>query len=130
MKVGGTPLQRAQRLFQCSGKRLAELPASLFAPGAAPAAALLEPARVKRLAAAKQVANVECKVLAVVESLGPVVDDTHGWVEKKLAQNYEELKADIDRQDFDIGGDDSDEQVRTRRVLHGRTWSMFCAPWL
>ena len=112
LKVGGTPLQRAQRLILCATKPLRELPASAFVAGAAPAATLGEGARTKRLAAAQQVANVECKVLAVVESLGAVVDDTHGWVEKKLAQNYEELKQDIGREDFDIGGDDSDEEVR------------------
>jgi splicing factor 3A subunit 3 len=112
MKVGGTPLQRAQRLFLCAGKALHDLPPSVFAAGAAPASALAEATRSKRLSVAKQVANVECKVLAVVASLGPVIDDTYHWVEKKLAQNYEEVKQDIEREDFDIGGDDSDEEVR------------------
>ena len=112
MKVGGTELQRAERLFLCAGRPLHEVPAKAFAAGGVPALALSDAARAKKLATAKQVANLECKVLEVVDSLGPVVDDTHGWVEKKLAQNYEELKADIDREDFDIGGDESDAEVR------------------
>ena len=116
MKAGGTPQQRADRLFLCSGKALADLPASVFVPGGAPAATLGAAARQKRLAAARQLANLECKVLAVVDSLGPVVDDTHSWVEKKLAQNYEELKQDMEREDFDIGGDDSDEEVRLQML--------------
>ena len=112
MKVGGTALQRAQRLMQAAGKQLHELPANVFVPGTAPAAALGEAACAKQLAAAKRLANIECKVLAVVESLGPVIDDTRAWVEKKLAQNYEELKQDIERDDFDIGGDADSDEVR------------------
>lgn len=53
------------------------------------------------------------QILAVVESLGSVAEDTHAWVEKKLSQNYDELKQDIEREDFDGGGgEDSDGEVR------------------
>jgi hypothetical protein len=52
------------------------------------------------------------QILAVVESLGAVAEDTHAWVEKKLSQNYDELKQDIEREDFDGGGgEDSDDEV-------------------
>lgn len=112
MKVGGTPMQRAERLFLCASMPLDKLPVKVFAKGGAPAAALSDAQRSKRLARAREVALVECKALAVVESLGAIVEDTHHWVEKKLAQNYEELKQDMEREDFDIGGDDSDEEVR------------------
>eukprot|EP00892_Ulva_mutabilis_P000046 jgi/Ulvmu1/10041/UM059_0091.1 len=110
MKCGGTPQQRAERLFQCRGRQLQELPANLFTKGAAPAAALNEAARNKRIQAAKHTANIEAKVLAVVDSLGAVIEDTQAWVEKKLAQNYDELKQDIEREDFDVGPEDSDEE--------------------
>lgn len=112
MKCGGTPQQRAERLFQCRGRQLHELPANLFAKGGAPAAALDEATRNKRIQAGKHTANIEAKVLAVVESLGAVIEDTQAWVEKKLAQNYDELKQDIEREDFDAGPEDSDEEVR------------------
>jgi splicing factor 3A subunit 3 len=112
MKVGGTPEQRAERLFKCAGKQLHELPPDVFVPGAAPALALPEAVRNKQLRKSRRVANVECKIHAVVESLGPVIDDTHAWVEKKLAQSYEELKQDIDRDDFNIGGVNDSDEVR------------------
>lgn len=111
MKCGGTPEQRAERLFQCRGRQLHELPANLFTKGAVPAAALDEAARSKRIQVAQHTANIEAKVLAVVESLGAVIEDTQAWVEKKLAQNYDELKQDIEREDFDVGPEDSDEEV-------------------
>lgn len=111
MKCGGTPQQRAERLFQCRGRQLHDLPTNLFTKGAAPAATLDEAARNKRIQAAKHTANIEAKVLAVVDSLGAVVEDTQAWVEKKLAQNYDELKQDIEREDFDVGPEDSDEEV-------------------
>lgn len=112
MKCGGTPEQRAERLFKCRGRQLHELPANLFIKGAAPAAVLDEAARSKRIQAAKHTANIEAKILAVVDSLGAVVEDTQAWVEKKLAQNYDELKQDIEREDFDVGPEDSDEEVQ------------------
>lgn len=121
MKVGGTALQRAQRLMLAAGKQLHELPANVFVPGAAPAAALGEAGRAKQLAAAKRLANIECKILAVVESLGPVIDDTRAWVEKKLAQNYEELKQDIERDDFDVGDAADSDEVRARYAVQRRT---------
>lgn len=39
LKCGGTPRQRAERLFSTRGKRFDELDPKLFAKGAAPAAA-------------------------------------------------------------------------------------------
>ena len=62
MKCGGTPQQRAQRLFQCRERELTQLPARLFQKGCVPAASLDEAARAKRLTVAKQTANVEQKV--------------------------------------------------------------------
>lgn len=108
-------MQRAERLFLCANKPLSELPLKVFAKGGAPATALSDEARGKRLALAKRIALIECKALAVVESLGAVVEDTYHWVEKKLAQNYEELKEDIAREDFDIGEGSSDDEVRCLR---------------
>lgn len=67
MKCGGTPLQRAQRLFQCRERNLTELPANLFQKGCVPASSLDEKALEKRLNVAKQTANVEQKV----RSTGP-----------------------------------------------------------
>jgi hypothetical protein len=63
LKCGGTPLQRAQRLFQCREKLLSELPADLFQKGCAPVVSLDAKAREKRLKVAKQTAKVEQKVL-------------------------------------------------------------------
>jgi Replication stress response SDE2 C-terminal len=111
MKCGGTPEQRAERLFQSRGKQLHELPAKLFQKGCVPKAALDEASRAKRLHIATQTANVEAKAAAVVESLGAVIEDTQAWVEKKLSQNYDELKQDIEREDFDAGPEDSDDEV-------------------
>lgn len=62
MKCGGTPLQRAQRLFQCRERELTDLPANLFQKGYVPSASLDESARLKRLTVVKRTANVEQKV--------------------------------------------------------------------
>jgi splicing factor 3A subunit 3 len=111
MKCGGTAQQRAERLFLCRGRQLQDLPASAFVKGAAPAAALDEATKERRLRVAKHTANAEAKIVALVENLGPVIEDTQAWVEKKLAQNYDELKQDIEREDFDVGNEDSEEEV-------------------
>lgn len=62
MKCGGTPLQRAQRLFQCRERLLSELPAKLFQKGCVPSASLDEKGRERRTAVAKKTAKVELKV--------------------------------------------------------------------
>lgn len=116
MKSGGTLRQRAERLMLCRGKALSDLPATVFVKGAVPAS-LQDPARrAKHLAFAHTLASQEARIGAVAESLnaqpGTVIDNTAQWVVKKQAQNYDELKADLEREDLDDAPEGSDAEVR------------------
>lgn len=119
MKCGGTQRQKAERLMLCRGKALSELPVTVFVKGAAPAQALDPEKREKHLAFSRSFALLEAQAAAVAESLSTVVDNTATWVMKKQAQNYEELKADLEREDLDDAPEGSDEDVRTFHFCHG-----------
>ena len=90
LKCGGTPRQRAERLFSLKGRDLQELPPSLFVRGARPAGLMSDGERRKAAAAAYHVAFTEAKIEKVVEMLGTVLEDTQGRVEKKQAQTVKE----------------------------------------
>jgi splicing factor 3A subunit 3 len=117
MKSGGTHRQKAERLMLCHGRELSSLPASVFVKGAQPAGAQDAAKRAKHLAFALSIALSEAKVAAVAESLnaqpGTVIDNTAQWVVKKQAQNYDELKADLEREDLDDAPEGSDAEVRS-----------------
>ena len=92
MKSGGTPAQRAERLWAAKGRRLAQLDVKLFVRGAAPVTDAAERARAE--AAAKRVAALESRVLALLELLAEQLQATRGNVEKKSTLSYAELEAE------------------------------------
>jgi len=104
LKCGGTPRQRAERLWLTRSTPLHALDKKLFAAGCAPplpdatagevAAAAGGVAGAKRVAAAREVAVAEGQVAKLCELLAPVIVDTKGRIEKRQAQTYEEMMAE------------------------------------
>ncbi|KIY97134.1 Splicing factor 3A subunit 3 [Monoraphidium neglectum] len=116
LKAGGTTRQRAERLYAAKGRRLDELDPKHFAKGSALAAARDEAALAKRRAAAWEACALEGKVRRLAELLANVVSDTKGRVEKKQAQTYEEMLAELEEAEAEAGAapddeDDEDEYV-------------------
>ena len=97
LKSGGTPAQRAARLFLTKCTPLDQLDRKHFAKGAAPPGGLPPPADpAKAAAAARSAAELEAKVGALVAALQAAVNDTVAAVEKKQARTYEEIMADAE----------------------------------
>lgn len=113
LKCGGTPRQRAARLFSTRGKTPDQLDPALFAKGAAPAAALSQAQRERAEAAARGAALLEARVSRLLRLLGTVHADTAGRVEKRQAQTYEELLAEQAEaeEEGDLVEEDSDEEA-------------------
>lgn len=109
LKCGGTPRERAQRLFQLKGKTLDQIDRKLFAKGAPTPAANPEE-ESKQQAAAKEVALMETKVVRVCDLLASVIIETLGRVEKKQAQTYEELQAEMEEAEAEVVDEPSDEE--------------------
>ncbi|KAJ9507341.1 hypothetical protein QJQ45_006307 [Haematococcus lacustris] len=105
LKCGGTPRERALRLWLTRGKPLHELDRKLFAKGVAPpppangaaapasngTAKSAAAAQAKQKAAALTAAVIEAKVVRMCELLSNVIADTKGRVEKRQGQTYEEM---------------------------------------
>ncbi|GFH09379.1 splicing factor 3a, subunit 3, partial [Haematococcus lacustris] len=108
LKCGGTPRERALRLWLTRGKPLHELDRKLFAKGVAPpppangaaapasngTAKSAAAAQAKQKAAALTAAVLEAKVVRMCELLSNVIADTKGRVEKRQGQTYEEMMAE------------------------------------
>ena len=101
LKAGGSPAERAARLFATKGRRLCELEAKLFVRGAAPQAG--EEGRARAEAAARAVARLESVTLALEEMLREQLAATRGNVEKKSTLSWEELEAERMEEDEDWG---------------------------
>ncbi|GBF95619.1 splicing factor 3A subunit 3 [Raphidocelis subcapitata] len=111
LKCGGTTRQRAERLYAAKGRRLDELDPKLFSKGSALAAARDEAALAKRREAAWGACALEGKVARLGELLANVVSDTRGRIEKKQAQTYEEMLAELEEAEAEAGaGADEDEE--------------------
>ena len=85
MKTGGTPLQRAQRLFSTKGVPLESLDRKLFVKGAAPVGHDSEQAE-RQMGKAKEVALAEVRCVRMREQLAEAVQATLDNVEKKLTR--------------------------------------------
>lgn len=113
LKCGGTTRQRAERLYAAKGRRLDELDPKLFAKGSALAAGRDEASLARRKESAWQACVLEGKVSRLSELLANVVSDTRGRVEKKQAQTYEEMLAELEEAEAEAaagGADDDDEE--------------------
>ena len=97
-----------------------DLDDSLFAKGARPAAALAPEEREKAAAAARAIALLESRFRRLCEMVSSPLADTVGRVEKRQAQTYEEIAAELEAEEEEdgaaglggLGGDgeaDSDE---------------------
>lgn len=110
MKVGGTPLQRAQRLFCTKGQALETLDAKLFVKGAAPVVHNEGGASIQ-IAKAKEVARAETVVIRLREVLMEAVQNTVDNVEKKLTRTKEELEEEQEVDEYvDVDEDDEEEE--------------------
>ncbi|KAI8468016.1 MAG: splicing factor 3a, subunit 3 [Monoraphidium minutum] len=112
LKCGGTTRQRAERLFAAKGVRLDALDPKLFAKGSALAGPRDEAALAARAEAAWAACVLEGKVGRLGELLANVVSDTRGRIEKKQAQTYEEMLAELEEAEAEAGAapDDDDEE--------------------
>ncbi|KAF8066290.1 hypothetical protein HT031_002613 [Scenedesmus sp. PABB004] len=110
LKCGGTVRQRAERLYALKGKSLAELDAKLFAPGKAVAAVKSEAELLQQQQAALAAAQLEAQVSRLGELLANVISDTRGRVEKKQAQTYEELVAELEEGEAEALGEEEEEE--------------------
>lgn len=82
LKQGGTLQERAQRLFSCKGKDVADIHPSLFAKS--------KPGKTKESEAWKEVALQEAKICAMVELLEGERAATKENVQRKQARTAEE----------------------------------------
>ena len=95
LKAGGTPAQRAVRLWLTRDTPLDQLDRSHFARGAAPPPrAAADPARAA--ATARATALLEARVAALVSALTPAIEETVAAVERKQARTHEEALADAE----------------------------------
>lgn len=95
LKAGGTPSQRAARLWLTRDTPLDQLDRSHFAKGAAPPPrAVADPARAAAITRAT--ALLEARVAALVSALAPAIEETVAAVERKQARTHEEALADAE----------------------------------
>uniref|UniRef100_A0A7S0QT94 Matrin-type domain-containing protein n=1 Tax=Pyramimonas obovata TaxID=1411642 RepID=A0A7S0QT94_9CHLO len=109
MKTGGTPLQRAERLFATKGKALETLDPKMFVKGAAPITQRGDQAP-KQVAQAKEVAQAEFRCIRLRDQLAEAVQGTIDNVEKKLTRTHEELLAELEEEEWVEEEADSDEE--------------------
>lgn len=115
LKAGGTPEQRAERLWSTKGKTLAELDKKLFAKGvvvgAKNAKATKEDIKAKE-ASARAVAFKEYQCATLLKLLSKQLDATRTNVEKKSTLSLAELQAEAeDDDDFSDAATDDEEEI-------------------
>eukprot|EP00879_Flechtneria_rotunda_P009192 GHRR01009625.1.p1 GENE.GHRR01009625.1~~GHRR01009625.1.p1 ORF type:complete len:514 (+),score=175.71 GHRR01009625.1:1274-2815(+) len=110
LKCGGTVQQRAERLYALKGLSLKELNPKLFQRGKVVQANRSEQETKQRQQTALSVAELEAQVRRLVELLANIISDTRGRVEKKQAQTYEELLAEMEEADAEAGPEDEEEE--------------------
>mmetsp|Transcript_40482 Transcript_40482/g.89949 ORF Transcript_40482/g.89949 Transcript_40482/m.89949 type:complete len:508 (-) Transcript_40482:699-2222(-) len=111
LKCGGTPKERAQRLFLTKSTPLEQLDKKLFAKGVVAPSAQRSEEDIKKLQeGAFQVALLEARTQQLSELLRQVLADTKGRVEKKQAQTYEEMQAEQEEAEAELAPEDEDEE--------------------
>ncbi|KXZ48869.1 hypothetical protein GPECTOR_25g454 [Gonium pectorale] len=111
LKCGGTTKERAARLWLLRDTPLDKLDRKHFAKGVVPPSAAAEPAASsKQAAAARNVALLEVKVRKMAELLVNVIADTKGKVEKKQAQTYEEMQAELAEAEAEVMAPEDEEE--------------------
>lgn len=115
LKAGGTPEQRAERLWSVKGKKLADIDRRLFAKGvvvgAKSAKSSKEDAKAKE-AKAKSIAVKESQCACVLKLLSKQLDATRTNVEKKSTLSLAELQAEADEDDdFSDAESEEDEEI-------------------
>lgn len=109
LKCGGTPQQRAERLFATKGVPLESLPKKWFVSGAVPASLATEEQAQKQQAKGKQVALLEARVSGMVSQLAEAIRNTADNVEKKLVRTTDERLEEVEEEE-DYMENDSDEE--------------------
>lgn len=109
LKCGGTVQQRAERLYAIKGRSLSDLDPKLFAPGVN-VAGKSEKELAKQEQHALAAAQLEAQVSRLVELLANIISDTRGRVEKKQAQTYEEMLADLEEAENEGAAADEEEE--------------------
>lgn len=95
LKCGGTPRERARRLFEIKDKDLSSLPASMFSRKNSSNYNNREQNASLDFANRKEVAKMEMIVKYLCEEiLADEVANTKTYVEKKLSQSYTEIEAE------------------------------------
>ncbi|PNW82870.1 hypothetical protein CHLRE_06g297750v5 [Chlamydomonas reinhardtii] len=111
LKCGGTTKDRAARLWLTRDTPLEKLDRKHFAKGVVPPCVAADPAAAaKATAQARAVALLEVKVRKMAELLVNVIADTKGKVEKKQAQTYEEMQAELAEAEAEVAAPDDEEE--------------------
>ena len=124
LKAGGTPEQRAERLWSVKGKKLSEIDRKLFAKGVVLGSASSTSkknksqdgedgdAKVKAENRARAIAFKESQCALVLKLLGKQLDATRTNVEKKSTLSLAELQAEAEEDDdFSDAETDEDEEI-------------------
>lgn len=109
LKCGGTPQQRAERLFATKGKSPDQIDKRLFAKGVLPVEAGGDLDAVRGNPNAREAALLEARVMKVLELLPGVLRETIARTEKRQAQTYEELLAEQEEAEAEVAEQDSDD---------------------
>jgi len=115
LKAGGTPAERAERLWSVKGKALDEIDKKLFAKGVVVGAksskTVKEDAKAKE-ASARAVAFKEHQCATVLKLLAKQLDATRANVEKKSTLSLAELQAEAEEEDdFSDAATDEEEEL-------------------
>lgn len=109
LKCGGTMRERAERLWLTKSTPLDQIDRKHFAKGVAPPSSVSAEDAARQQANARQAAVLEAKVSKMAEMLSSVIADTKGRVEKKQAQTYEEMQAELAEAEAEAMAEDDEE---------------------
>eukprot|EP00878_Enallax_costatus_P015542 GHUV01016279.1.p1 GENE.GHUV01016279.1~~GHUV01016279.1.p1 ORF type:complete len:477 (+),score=184.94 GHUV01016279.1:401-1831(+) len=111
LKCGGTVQQRAERLYALKGRSLHDLGPKLFAKSKVVATAHRSEEELKQQQqTGLAVAKLEAQVTRLVELLANIISDTKGRVEKKQAQTYEEMLAELEEADAEAAPEEEEQE--------------------
>ncbi|EFJ51494.1 splicing factor 3a, subunit 3 [Volvox carteri f. nagariensis] len=109
LKCGGTTKERAARLWLTRDTPLSQLDRKHFAKGVVPPSDS-DVATNSKAAHARHVALLEVEIRKMAELLVNVIADTKGKVEKKQAQTYEEMQAELAEAEAEVAAPEDDEE--------------------
>lgn len=117
LKAGGSPAERAARLWLTRDTPLADLDRKHFAKGAAPPRRAADPAKAR--AVGRDTARLEARATLLAASLAPALEETVAAIERKHARTHEEALADAeDAEGADLpSSDDDDDRVHNPLAL-------------